>query len=105
MTVQRWCTLIEQALQVLQAETVLEWRSAQRKLAQLIVEYAYLGSQERPEVDQRPWYQRWKWWNKSTSRAERQATYLELYWFYTILLLRETGELPAWEGIRLVREE
>ena len=35
---------------------------------------------------------------------EVQQAELDLYWYSRIILARVEGKLPAWEGIRLVRE-
>jgi hypothetical protein len=36
--------------------------------------------------------------------AEERQIVQEAYWWLQLVLAREAGELPAWEGIRLVRE-
>lgn len=84
---QRQATLLAAAVKAAQAKTFFEWRHAHQKLVMLIAEYAYQGSQMMDDPD-----------------LELQRVALELYWHYRIILAREEGVLPAWEGIRLVRE-
>jgi len=49
----------------------------------------------------------WRWLPQrkriSNYAADRQAI-LEVYWWLQIVEAREKGQLPAWEGIRIVRE-
>jgi hypothetical protein len=35
---------------------------------------------------------------------KKKQDVLDVYWFLRIVQEREAGKLPAWEGIRLVRE-
>jgi len=42
--------------------------------------------------------------NPTISTSMDQQMILETYWWLKITMLREAGELPAWEGIRIVRE-
>jgi len=58
-----------------------EIRQAFRKYVVHLLEYAWVGLNE----------------------LERKQKILELYWQLKIIEAREAGELPAWEGIRLVR--
>jgi hypothetical protein len=30
---------------------------------------------------------------------------IDLYWWTQIVMAREEGQLPAWEGIRIVKDE
>ena len=50
---------------------------------------------------------RWRrlWWRRGMPDVEQDRRLLDqTYWHYRILLARADGELPAWEGIRIVRE-
>jgi hypothetical protein len=42
-------------------------------------------------------------WEKRDYSDEKQAM-LEAAWWLYIMLEREAGRLPAWEGLRVVRE-
>jgi hypothetical protein len=83
----RRVTLLSAAVAAAQAETFFAWRQAHHKLIMLMAEYAYQGSQMMDKPD-----------------PEAQQAALDLYWYYRIILARAEGRLPAWEGIRLVRE-
>ena len=80
-------TLLFMAVEASQAKMFSEWRYAHYKLIMLIAEYAYQGSQQMDKPD-----------------PEVQQIALDLYWHYRIIVARAEGKLPAWEGIRLVRE-
>ncbi len=84
---QKQVTLLVEALKAAQTKTFFEWQSAHHKLAMLIAEYVYQGSETMENPD-----------------PKTQQAALELYWYYRVIQAREAGELPAWEGIRLVRE-
>lgn len=54
---------------------------------------------------------RLKWLRSSRRRTEevrvkeRKQRVLEAYWWLEIIMAREEGKLPAWEGIQIVREQ
>jgi len=77
------------------------WKKYTAKLAEC---YNELEKQK----NNRPWWQRWLSrrridYNKNKQNEDKQAI-LNLYWWLKFIMAREEGKLPAWEGIRIVRE-
>ncbi len=70
------------------ANRFFEWRRAYRQYAAHLAEYAYIGYKE---------------WN-TQKYAEEMQIMVDLYWWAQIVMAREEGKLPAWEGIRIVAE-
>lgn len=127
----RQVVVLYDAVRAAQAETFSEWRYRYCQLALRISKYAFtcIGSQP---IKSRFWQRWWtifvlmiyvffgdqsnkpRWWKRwlqqwTTSEltilSENEKGYiLQYYWFFRILQAREEGKLPAWEGIRLVRE-
>jgi hypothetical protein len=67
-----------------------------------VIEYAYPGY-DRLAQNEIPWWRRLFSRGAGEWEAEKQ-TALDLYWSLKIIAAREEGKLPAWEGIRIVRE-
>jgi len=106
-TQQRKLTLLIDLINCQTATTTLEIRQAFRKYAIHLLEYAWIGLNElEKEIVIRQW---WQFWKRpfpkvaKTDYLEEKQKILELYWRLKITEAREAGELPAWEGIRLVR--
>jgi hypothetical protein len=83
-------------------------RQALRKYATRLLEYAWIGLNElkKEEIVIRPWWQFWKQPSPKVAKTdylEEEQEILENYWQLKIIEARADGELPAWEGIRLVR--
>jgi len=104
---QRKLTLLIDLINCQTATTTLEIRQAFRKYAIHLLEYAWIGLNElEKEIVIRQW---WQFWKRpfpkvaKTDYLEEKQKILELYWRLKITEAREAGELPAWEGIRLVR--
>jgi hypothetical protein len=120
---QRRLTLLIDLIHCQTATTSSGIRQALRKYAIRLLEYVWIGLNESEkekteEIVIRPWWQLWwQFWKQPSPKVE-QADYLEVeqtdylekeqnilenYWQLKIIEAREAGELPAWEGIRLVR--
>jgi hypothetical protein len=70
------------------------------------MEYAYIGyggleKLNRPSLWKRLLGRR----GVLESLADSKQTAFKLYWWLQIVQAREAGTLPAWEGIRIVREQ
>jgi hypothetical protein len=83
-------------LEIAQAETALQLRRRWRSYSLQLSEYAYEGyeqllKQAKPKPD-------------SAKLKEAQEGSLNLYWWFQIIQARNEGKLPAWEGLRIVRE-
>jgi hypothetical protein len=100
----RAATLIYDLITCIQAETTLTLRQAERQYAAHLAEYTWIGYGQLPRNDTRPWYLRWLRRGAAPQYAEDRQDVLELYWCLQIVMAREAGQLPAWEGIRVVRE-
>ncbi len=67
------------------ATTLLGIQQAFRKYVIHLLEYVWIGL------------------NELEKEKTKEQNILERYWQLKIIEAREAGELPAWEGIRLVR--
>jgi energy-coupling factor transporter ATP-binding protein EcfA2 len=86
------------------ATTPLKARQAWRKYSAKIAEYAWIGYNElEKQKDNRPSWQRWLS-RRRFDYNEEKPDILNLYWWLQLVMAREEGKLPAWEGIRIVRE-
>jgi hypothetical protein len=69
-----------------------------------LLEYFYEGFQWSGKRE-RPWWKPWRRFRRSIYNTEKlKQDVLDLYWSLRLVQAREAGKLPAWEGIRLVRE-
>jgi hypothetical protein len=88
-------------LTIARAETVLELRQAQKQYMSLVLEDMYtLGTNEL--------WPMWRWLYKIRPWLDSPAdkrTVSDAYWWVQIVRAREAGQLLAWEGIRIVREQ
>jgi hypothetical protein len=76
-----------------------------RHYAALLLLSAWVGYEMlEEERGSRQWWQRWWPRQKQTDYAEEKDAVLVGYIWLEIVMQREEGTLPAWEGIRLVRE-
>jgi|GEM_PF-4815176 len=97
--VMSWASIIEDYLSIYRADNFFEMRRAFRSYLLHLTEYAYLGYSLHREAR-----------NKSNFNSDifkyknEQITLAKLYWQLKIFLAREDGLIPAWEGIRLIRE-
>ena len=86
------------------AETTAS-RQAKQKYIVRILEYVYMSYREflannhtRQPRQGRP--------SKIVEDIQKlEPVFLKLYWWLQIIIAREEGKLPAWEGIRIVREQ
>jgi len=105
---QRRLTVLIDLIHCQTATTTLEIRQAIRKYAIHLLEYARRGLNEleKEGIVIPLWWQFWKRPSPKVAKTdylEKEQKILELYWQLKIIEAREDGELPAWEGIRLVR--
>jgi energy-coupling factor transporter ATP-binding protein EcfA2 len=100
----RWLRLISDKLFIAKANTFVEYRQASRNFAMNLLEYFYEGFQWSGKRE-RPWWKPWRRFRRSIYNTEKlKQDVLDLYWSLRLVQAREAGKLPAWEGIRLVRE-
>jgi energy-coupling factor transporter ATP-binding protein EcfA2 len=94
--------LLADKLALNNARTASNARRMQRQHVARLAEYLYLLMAESTAF---PWWR--SWWRVSrvvVSRDTDQQAMLETYWWLQIVMAREAGALPAWEGIRIVRK-
>ena len=102
---QRVGTLLYKLLTCATATTALEARQAWRHYLVSLTEYAVLGYDKlENKTDNRPWWKRWFSRLRQSDFAEDKQDILNLQEWLKIVMAREAGKLPAWEGIRIVRE-
>ena len=84
---------------------VAAWRKAMSEYVCLLAEYMWLGLQEIRQADKKQgWFGRLTGKTSNIKKLNAAEDYARrLYWQMKVLLLREEGKLPAWEGIRLER--
>ncbi len=99
--VSRFAHLIDALLGMNLAADFPQYRLANRQYTAHLLAYAYSGYDLLKSSD-RTWWQKLR--GAKSDYAAEQQTVLQAYWWLQILLLREAGKLPAWEGIRMVRE-
>lgn len=103
--ISRLGTLLGDILAAADSKTGLAMRRAQRKYIARIFEYAYIAFEEIGHPDDEPGRRHWLSFRGQSDRGgDRDQVALELYWQLQIIMAREEGRLPSWEGIRLVRE-
>jgi len=91
-------------LALLAAKNFIEVRKVQRRYAVRFSEHAYEGHGMLTKTE-RPLWERWlKIHRKGKWESEKKVN-LEMYWWLQIVRFRESGELPAWEGIQIIREQ
>ncbi|MDM8557693.1 NACHT domain-containing protein [Candidatus Parabeggiatoa sp. HSG14] len=100
---QRLGTLLYEILSCVTATTDLKARQAWRQYMARIAEYSWIGYNELEQLEKPFWWKRWLFRRKVDYTEDKEAV-LNLYWWLQVVMAREKGELPAWEGIRIVRE-
>jgi hypothetical protein len=93
----RIITLLAALLKCLTAASDSEMRRAWRVYAAHICTYAWVGY---GMLEKQLWLPRGR-----ANYTEEKQLMQDTYWWLQIVLMREAGELPAWEGIRIVREQ
>jgi hypothetical protein len=102
---QRLGTLLYELLTCATATTSLEARQAWRQYLVSLTEYTLIGYDElEKEKDYRPWWKRWLSRCRKIDFSEDKQNLQNLQGWLKIIIAREQGKLPAWEGIRIVRE-
>ncbi|MCP4701908.1 MAG: NACHT domain-containing protein [Gammaproteobacteria bacterium] len=80
-------------------------RLAWRRYAAKLAEYTWTGYGELEKLERiKRWWQFWRWGEKKSDYNIQKRTMLGLHWWLTLVNARAEGKLPAWEGIRIVRE-
>jgi hypothetical protein len=97
--------LLTELLVILTTDDSMEQRQAWQRYLAYLAEYAVFRSEMiEKEQDKRTWWQRLLSWQKVEGYVKQREKYTELYAWTKIVEARQKGELPAWEGIRIVRE-
>ena len=86
-----------------QAETPSALRQTGRQYVTHLLEYIWVGYERLSRSPEPPWYLRWLSRRSNLYNPRERQAVLELYWWLHIVMAREQGTLPAWEGIRIVR--
>ncbi|KYF57927.1 hypothetical protein BE08_25910 [Sorangium cellulosum] len=102
----RMVVLVEDLLDVAGARTDLERRQRFGRYGAHVAEYLWHEQKALARVEGRR--KALRWFQRVTPRErmihDNTENLLRLHWWYVIFLARLEGKLPAWEGIRLVRE-
>jgi len=100
---QRRRNLLIELLSILTTDNFIEQRQAWRRYIHYLIEYAMIGY-EMLEKEKRSVWQRLLFWREVRNYAKEKETMAKLYAWTKVVDARQKGELPAWEGIRIVRE-
>ncbi|MBF0336792.1 MAG: NACHT domain-containing protein [Nitrospirae bacterium] len=103
--IKRRFTLLKDILQIAISETDEERIIAHRKYIARIFEYIYIGLDEIIRNITQPWWKRLLRIKARNNSEADQHTALRLYLWSQLTLARIECKLPAWEGIRLIREQ
>lgn len=104
-SISRIGALLSDTLAAVNANTPLTIRRAQWRYTIRLLAYTYLGLEKwRGLAAPSGWRRLLRRRKGGDAIEEAQQATLELYWWLQIVLAREEGKLPAWEGIRIVRE-
>jgi hypothetical protein len=67
--------------------------------------YTWIGYEmAEKEEEPREWWQRWRLRRPKVDYTSEKEAVLVAYIWLEIVMQREQEDLPAWEGIRIVRE-
>ncbi|KJU86091.1 signal transduction protein with Nacht domain protein [Candidatus Magnetobacterium bavaricum] len=102
--VKKRATLLGDILQIAISNTDKELIIALRKYASRIFEYIYISLGEIGHDVAQPWWKRALRIKSRNAYEYNQQAALSLYLWSQLTTARVEGKLPAWEGIRLVRE-
>jgi len=101
---QRKKNLLTELLAILTTDNKIEQGQALRRYVAYLAEYAVIGYEILGKEEHTGW-QRLLFWRKVRNYyAREKETMAELHAWAKIVEARQKGELPAWEGIRIVRE-
>jgi len=97
--------LLIELLDILTTGDYFEQQHAWRRYLAYLAEYAVIGYRmlEKERDKKRSWWQQ-LFGRKVESYTEEKEKMIALYAWTKIIEARQKGELPAWEGIRIVRE-
>lgn len=88
------------------ADTPQEARREQRRYTTFMLEKIYASSERLKRTDLRPWKRQWLVSTMIFDFIEtRSEDILGTYWWLQIVSARREGNIRAWEGIRVVREQ
>jgi energy-coupling factor transporter ATP-binding protein EcfA2 len=96
---QRLGILLDNLLAFALATHSLSLRQALRKYTVELTQAVWTRLNELEQQQKPPLWQRYP-----TLYAKEKKLILNLHWWLRVVIAREEGQLPAWEGIRLVRE-
>jgi hypothetical protein len=99
--------LLIDSVSIASSTTGVEFRKAQRNYAIRLIEIGYRGS-TIPDEHNRSWKERLPFIRRREHSGWDPAMFWSIskvYWYLRIVQAREDGLLPAWEGIRIVREQ
>ncbi|KJU82875.1 hypothetical protein MBAV_004930, partial [Candidatus Magnetobacterium bavaricum] len=102
--VKKRATLLGDILQIAISNTDKERIIVLRKYASCIFEYIYISLVEIGHYVAQPWWKRVLQIKSRNAYEDDQQAALSLYLWSRLTIVRVEGKLPAWEGIRLVRE-
>lgn len=95
--------LLREMLMTANAGSPSAARKAQRAYVMRMIVYIYEGH-AKAKGGRALWARRPKPVYEEDYRVSHLREVLEIYWWLQIVTAREEGKLPAWEGIRVVRE-
>jgi len=105
----RIVTLIRNLLVLASATVGSELKRAERQFASHVFECATLALFKQQAGNKFPWWRRW-WKLRKVAYPDmkkyenEQEFFMQMSWWLKIVIARENGLLPAWEGIRIVQE-
>jgi energy-coupling factor transporter ATP-binding protein EcfA2 len=102
---QRKKSLLTELLTILSTNNYLKQRRAWRRYIAYLAEYAVISYEMLEKENGRTWWQRLLHWHKLKNSYTNEKKYLaQLGAWLLITNARQEGKLPAWEGIRIVRD-
>lgn len=102
---QRKKSLLTELLTILSTNNYLKQRRAWRRYIAYLAEYAVISYEMLEKENGRTWWQRLLHWHKLKNSYTNEKKYLaQLGAWSLIITARQKGKLPAWEGIRIVRD-
>ncbi len=102
---QRKKNLLMELLTIFSTNNYFEQRQAWQRYLAYVAEYAVIGYEMLEKENRKTWWQRLLRWRKTeNSYADEKKHLAQLGAWSLITTARLEGQLPAWEGIRIVRD-
>jgi hypothetical protein len=102
---QRKKSLLTELLTILSTNNYFEQRQAWRRYLAYLAEYAVIGYEMLEKENRKTWWQRLLRWHKIKNDYTDEKKHLaQLGAWSLITTARQEDDLPAWEGIRIVRD-